>query len=293
MSETSIHKETGTSMEALLPVGATGQARSSRREHASSIARVRPIRAVERALRVVGLLIQSERLTIAQVVKASGLPRTTAYRVLRTLVAQGFATEWPEFGTFGPGPVLAHLATHSDPLNAVVEAARPHARALSEKVRWPVSIATVLGNEIVVRYATDREAALAFSPQNPGVRMPLLESAAGRLHVAFAEPTRRSLWLDLAYDCRSGEAAPAETREALEAELATIRRQGFASFVREGRLTMRRSLAAPIRSPNGTVDACLVLRFAGRAIRTRQEMQQLVLELCAAAEAASKALGAR
>lgn len=292
MSEGHVGFDSDEALDGVLP--ATPAASGGRRQHTSSIARVRPIRAVERALQVVGLLIASERLTIAQVVKASGLPRTTAYRVLRTLVAQGFATEWPEFGTFGPGPVLAQLATHSDPLTAVVEAARPHARALSDKVRWPVSIATVVGNEIVVRYATDREAALSFSPQNVGVRLPLLESAAGRLHIAFADESRRALWLDLAYDRRNGEAAPTETREALESELATIRRQGFASYVREGRLTMRRSLAAPIRSPGGAIDACLVLRFAGRAIRTRQEMQQLVVELCAAAEAATRAVsGAR
>jgi IclR family mhp operon transcriptional activator len=255
----------------------------------SAVGRVRSIRAVERALHVVSLLIATERLTVAQVVKASGLPRTTAYRVLRTLVAQGFATEWPELGTFGPGPVLSKLATRSDPLAAIVEATRPFARALSEKVRWPVSIATIVGNEVVVRYSTDGEAALSYAPQHPGVRLPLLDSAAGRLHLAYGDAAERSLWLDLAYDRRSEGAVPSEPRAAIEAELATIKRQGFASYAREGRLTMRRSLAAPVLGPNG-MEASLVVRFAGRAIRTRQEMQQLVVELCAAAEAASKAI---
>jgi hypothetical protein len=55
---------------------------------------------------------------------------------------------------------------------------------------------------------------------------------------------------------------------------------------------MRRSLAAPVHGPTG-VDASLVVRFAGRAIRTRVEMQQLVTALCSAAEAASKAIAAR
>jgi IclR family mhp operon transcriptional activator len=259
---------------------------------ASAVGRVRSIRAVERALHVVSLLIATERLTVAQVVKASGLPRTTAYRVLRTLVAQGFATEWPELGTFGPGPVLGKLASRSDPLASIVETARPFARSLSAKTRWPVSIATIVGNEVVVRYSTDGEAALSYAPQHPGVRLPLLDSAAGRLHLAFGDAAERALWLDIAYDRRNEDATPVEPRAAVEAELATIRRQGFASYAREGRLTMRRSLAAPVHGPTG-VDACLVVRFAGRAIRTRVEMQQLVTELCSAAEAASKAIAAR
>jgi IclR family mhp operon transcriptional activator len=258
----------------------------------SAVGRVRSIRAVERALQVVSLLIATERLTVAQVVKASGLPRTTAYRVLRTLVAQGFATEWPELGTFGPGPVLGRLASRSDPLASIVETARPFARALSAKTRWPVSIATIVGNEVVVRYSTDGEAVLSYAPQHPGVRLPLLDSAAGRLHLAYGDAAERTLWLDLAYDRRNEGSLPLEPRAALEAELATIRRQGFASYAREGRLTMRRSLAAPIHGPNG-VEACLVVRFAGRAIRTRIEMQELVTELCTAADAASKAIAAR
>jgi IclR family mhp operon transcriptional activator len=258
---------------------------------ASAVGRVRSIRAVERALHVVSLLIATERLTVAQVVKASGLPRTTAYRVLRTLVAQGFATEWPELGTFGPGPVLGRLASRSDPLASIVETARPFARSLSAKTRWPVSIATIVGNEVVVRYSTDGEAALSYAPQHPGVRLPLLDSAAGRLHLAFGDAAERALWLDIAYDRRNEDATPVEPRAAVEAELVTIRRQGFASYAREGRLTMRRSLAAPVHGPTG-VDACLVVRFAGRAIRTRVEMQQLVTELCSAAEAASKAIAA-
>jgi IclR family mhp operon transcriptional activator len=259
---------------------------------ASAVGRVRSIRAVERALHVVSLLIATDRLTVAQVVKASGLPRTTAYRVLRTLVAQGFATEWPELGTFGPGPVLGKLASRSDPLAAIVEIARPFARSLSAQTRWPVSIATIVGNEVVVRYSTDGEAALSYAPQHPGVRLPLLDSAAGRLHLAFGDAAERALWLDIAYDRRHEGGTPVEPRATVEAELATIRRQGFASYAREGRLTMRRSLAAPIHGPAG-VEACLVVRFAGRAIRTRLEMQQLVTELCRAAEASSRAIAAR
>jgi IclR family transcriptional regulator, mhp operon transcriptional activator len=251
---------------------------------------VRSIRAVERALSVVALLAAADRLTVAQVARASNLPRTTAYRVLRTLVAQGFATEWPEFGTFGPGPVLARLAKRRDPLAEVVEAARPFARELSERVRWPVSIASVLGDEVVVRYSTDAEAALACTPRRPGTRLPILESAAGRLQLAYADRDEQALWLDLAYARQGPRGTPAPERATLEVELATIRRQGYAAHARDGRLTVRRSLAAPVFGPQG-FEASLVLRFAERAIRTRAELLELVGQLRESAAGASAMLG--
>ncbi|MCZ8130995.1 MAG: helix-turn-helix domain-containing protein [Steroidobacteraceae bacterium] len=244
---------------------------------------------MERALHVVELLNSTDQLTLAQIVRASGLPRTTAYRVLRTLVDQGFATEWPELGTFGPGRVLERLASRHDPLGDVVNAVRPFARELSQKVRWPVSIATVRGREVVVRYATDGEAALGTAPMRPGVRLAMLESASGRLHLAHGDPAECALWLDMAYDPSSAERKPQEPRTALETELETIRRQGYASYTREGRLSMRRSLAAPVMGSNG-MEASLVLRLSERAIRSRQELQSLVNELLAAAKRASAAL---
>ena len=273
-----------TAVAAVAAVGATAEIRTTSR------IRCRPIRAVERALHVVELLNSTDQLTLAQIVRASGLPRTTAYRVLRTLVDQGFATEWPELGTFGPGRVLERLASRHDPLGDVVNAVRPFARELSQKLRWPVSIATIRGREVVVRYATDGEAALGTAPMRPGVRLALLESASGRLHLAYGDPAECALWLDVAYDPASAERMPNEPRAALEGELETIRRQGYASYTREGRLSMRRSLAAPVMGPNG-MEASLVLRLSERAIRSRQELQALVAELLAAAKRASAAIG--
>jgi DNA-binding IclR family transcriptional regulator len=243
----------------------------------ASDAGFRSIRSIERAMAVVELLAASPRLTVAQVARASGLPRTTAYRVLRTLTLVGFASEWAETGTYGPGPRLIQIGHRSDPRQRLVEAVRPIARELGQKVRWPVSLASVVGAEVVVLYSTDNESPLAIDPQRPGVRLPVLESAAGLLHLAYATESERALTLELVQD-RNGTPPGPSARAAQAAilqKLAAIRTQGYAVFEREGRLTARRSVAAPIVGPQGMIGA-LVVRFAASAIRSRDEMTKLV-----------------
>jgi IclR family mhp operon transcriptional activator len=244
----------------------------------------RSIRSIERAMAVVELLAGSPRLTVAQVARASGLPRTTAYRVLRTLTLVGFASEWAETGTYGPGPRLIQIGHRSDPRQRLVEAVRPVARALGQKVRWPVALASVVGAEVVVLYSTDNESPLAIDPQRPGVRLPVLESAAGLLHLAYATESERALTLELVQEKTAVPPGPAAraAQAAMQQKLATIRTQGYAVYEREGRLTARRSIAAPILGSQGLLGS-LVLRFAASAIRSREEMARMIAAVRAAA----------
>jgi IclR family mhp operon transcriptional activator len=250
----------------------------------ASDAGFRSIRSIERAMAVVELLAGSPRLTVAQVARASGLPRTTAYRVLRTLTLVGFASEWTETGTYGPGPRLIQIGHRSDPRQRLVEAVRPVARELGQKVRWPVALASVVGAEVVVLYSTDNESPLAIDPQRPGVRLPVLESAAGLLHLAYAPESERSLTLELVNDKAGTPPGPAAraAQAAMLQKLASIRTQGYAVFEREGRLTARRSIAAPVLGPQGMLGA-LVVRFAASAIRNRDEMNKLIAAVRSAA----------
>jgi IclR family mhp operon transcriptional activator len=244
----------------------------------------RSIRSIERAMAVVELLAGSPRLTVAQVARASGLPRTTAYRVLRTLTLVGFASEWAETGTYGPGPRLIQIGHRSDPRQRLVEAVRPVARALGQKLRWPVALASVVGAEVVVLYSTDNESPLAIDPQRPGVRLPVLESAAGLLHLAYATEAERALTLELVQEKTGVPAGPAAraAQAAMQQKLATIRTQGYAVYEREGRLTARRSIAAPVLGSQGLLGS-LVLRFAASAIRSREEMARMIAAVRAAA----------
>jgi IclR family transcriptional regulator, mhp operon transcriptional activator len=244
----------------------------------------RSIRSIERAMAVVELLASSPRLTVAQVARASGLPRTTAYRVLRTLTLVGFASEWAETGTYGPGPRLIQIGHRSDPRARLVEAVRPVARALGQKFRWPIALASVVGAEVVVLYSTDNESPLAIDPQRPGVRLPVLESAAGLLHLAYATDAERALCLELVQDRGAAPMGPAAraAQTALFQKLAAIRAQGYAVYEREGRLTARRSIAAPILGSQGMLGS-LVMRFAASAIRSREEMARMIAAVRAAA----------
>jgi IclR family mhp operon transcriptional activator len=267
-----------------IPVPAVRGAVPAVEADAGDDAGFRTIRSIERAMTVVELLAGSPRLTVAQVARASGLPRTTAYRVLRTLTECGFASEWAEAGTYGPGPRLVQIGGRTDPRQRLVEAVRPVARALGQKLRWPVALAGVVGAEVVVLYSTDLESPLAIDPQRAGVRLPVLESAAGLLHLAYATDSERALCLELVQEKSATPPGPAAraAQAALVQKLAAIRGQGYAVYEREGRLTARRSVAAPILGAQGLLGS-LVVRFAASAIRSREEMARMIQAVRAAA----------
>jgi IclR family mhp operon transcriptional activator len=246
-----------------------------------------PVRAIHRSLDILDALAGGERLTIGDVAKRTRMPRTTAYRALQTLAARGFVAWWPEFGVFGLGPRLAEIARRQDPVGLLVDAARPVARRLSTEVKWPVSVTTVDGDTVVVRYSTDYESGLCPVPKGPGTQLKLLDSAAGRLHLALTDATQAHR---TGRTATRGTSLPGDGRLSA-GEAQRIVRQGYATFVREDRVTMRVSVAAPIGAP-GETNVAIVLRFAARAVQ-KNEARLILVErlLCAAAEISATVAG--
>jgi DNA-binding IclR family transcriptional regulator len=89
---------------------------------------------------------QNEGLTIAEITRASDLPRTTAQRIVLMLQAQQMVVSVE--GRVRLGPAITRLAgsTHLD----VVGIARPHLEALSRDTRETVNLSVLRGNHVVL-----------------------------------------------------------------------------------------------------------------------------------------------
>lgn len=94
-------------------------------------------------------------LTIAEITRASDLPRTTAQRIVQALQAQQMVVTVE--GRVRLGPALTRLAgsTHLD----VVGIARPHLEALSRATHETVNLSVLRGNHLVLvdQVVSDRE----------------------------------------------------------------------------------------------------------------------------------------
>lgn len=191
-------------------------------------------------------------LTLSEAARLTGLSRAAARRVLLTLEALGYVrTEGRQFRLTPRVLDIGYAYLSSLDL---ADLAQPEMDALVERTRESCSAAVLDGADIVyvARVPTKRIMAISLGL---GSRLPAYATSLGR--VLLAELTDEQL--DAVLAARPPTAFTANTLtdpEALRAELARVRRQGWALVDQELELGIR-SLAAPLRSRAGCALAAL------------------------------------
>lgn len=201
---------------------------------------------VDHALRLATMLQLEGRLTVAEAADRLGVARSTAHRLLQTLVYRDFAVQDAQ-RVYHAGPVIelaAHSQSHTSRLRA---AALPHLERLVAVVGESANVAIRTGDTVRFIASVESEQSLRVTSRE-GMVFPAQRTTAGMLLLAELSAVE----LDAVY---------ADTDEApdlgkLRAELARVRRSGFA--VNQGR--SERGVVAvgvPIRERDGSVVAGL------------------------------------
>jgi IclR family transcriptional regulator, mhp operon transcriptional activator len=187
---------------------------------------------VEAAARTLRLLEELNRHRVASIEtlhKATGLPKSTIVRLMKSLCAMGYAANDRRQGGYAVASRVKSLSYgfHGDPL--VVEAARPWALAFTEQYQWPIAIAVLDTTSVVIRFSTIPDSPVSPFHGTINMRLGLLRRALGRAYLAFCPPAERSMLLDmLARSSAEPEDRLAVDRRRALALLAAIRKQGFA-----------------------------------------------------------------
>ena len=186
---------------------------------------------VEAASRTLLLLEELNRHRVASVDRlhrATGLPKSTVVRLMKSLCAMGYAANDRRQGGYAVASRVKSLSNgfHGDPL--VVEAARPWAIAFTRQYHWPVAIAVLEGSCVVVRFSTIPDSPVSPFHGTLNMQLSLLGRALGRAYLAFCPTSERSMLLDMLARSREGEDRPAGERKRALALLGAIRKQGFA-----------------------------------------------------------------
>ena len=226
--------------------------------------------ALERGLRVLDLLIELERdparrgkgLGVQQVATEMGIHKSTASRLMQTLVAAGYAQPLPEGRRgfrLGPAAQLHLLPTHAQ--RQLAWLARPHlARLVGETGECAhVAVASGLSALVIEDVETSQPLRVVSSR---GRRVPLHCTSAGKCLLAFglaavpAELPRRT---------PRTITAP----ELLRAQLQEIAARGYAVDDEENDLGVR-CVSAPVFSrPGGEALGCIGID--GPSVRVRRK----------------------
>jgi IclR family transcriptional regulator, pca regulon regulatory protein len=199
-------------------------------------------------------------MTLAEVARATNLTRATARRLLFTLCDLGYAVSDGKRFSLTPRVLdIGYAYLSSLDLTGI---AQPEMELLVERTHESCSAAVLDGADIVyvVRVPTKRIMTISLGL---GSRLPAYAASMGR--VLLAELPEDQLDAYLATTEREPLTERTTTDEAeLRAELAKVRRQGWALVDQELEAGIR-SVAAPLRNGNDRVVAAVnVSSHAGR-----------------------------
>lgn len=217
--------------------------------------------AATRTLRVLRFLAsQPEPVPLDRIMRATGMPRSTAYHLINAMITEGFVVHLPDERRYGLGVAAFEVGsgyTRQAPLQRM---ARRPLSALVDEVGQSAHLAVLHGRDVL--YVLEERA-----PGRPplvsdvGVRLPAHLTASGRAVLAALQPAQvRALYPDKsAFSDRHG-VGPASP-SALRTELVDTRSRGFA--FEDGEVTPGlASVAAAVLDHNGHPVAGVAITFA-------------------------------
>jgi IclR family mhp operon transcriptional activator len=193
------------------------------------------IRALARGLAALEALNQKPCASVTEIANATGLARTTAYRVLETLCAAGLAARTAE-ERYCLLPAVHRLSDGFEDEAWIARIAKPAVAGLAKDLAWPLMLATLHGNGMKVHR-------LSEGLGEPMPRRSLTGSAAGLAYLAATPMAQRAALLDVLK--ASGVAMADDLAQTLE----DIAARGAAKIERDADV----GLAVPVRMGDGVV----------------------------------------
>jgi IclR family acetate operon transcriptional repressor len=222
---------------------------------------------VGRALRVVETIAQTgDGVTAKAIARRLGFTLPTTYRLLATLVDEGYLVRLPELRGYGLGYRIGDLARRLADQLAVPWPIQMILHDVHQEAAGATHYAVLRGGQVVVAQSDD--CPVHPSPERLRVGDPTAPHAAAAGKVLLAALDRRRLAGVLTDPLPALTGQTMVDRHGFDRELRRVRAAGVAVEVGE-LLPGLAEVAAPVRAPNGTVIAALGVsvscaEFSGR-----------------------------
>lgn len=237
------------------------------------------LQSLKRGLKAVVLINMTGSITIAELGRQLKLPRTTAERVLMTLLAEGYVERDASTKAFFLTAQVHALSDGYAEESRLAAAARPLMLEMTRKIGWPLCLAMPMGEYMSVRVTTDPETTLNLNRRYIGSVAPMGVGSSGLVFLAFLEETQRAIMLDMLRQSENAAQAGLRDTNRINYLVEEIRRNGYSFGLDQGR---ERSVAVPIMA-NGRVRGGLLMAFMARVLNHDTVVQDFVPQLKALA----------
>jgi DNA-binding IclR family transcriptional regulator len=226
---------------------------------------LRTIQAVDRAADLLKAVAHSRRpLSVGELAAATGLNRSTAWRLLATLDRHGLVERDPATQRYSVGYAVLQMAAAGD-YDALVRRARPVLERLAVRTGETASLAVAKRFNLV--YVDQVEAPNVMSPNWLGRSVPLHATSSGKAFLAWLPPEEREVLTPVRLKRYTDTTIT--TRRELEDELDAVRREGYSICVGELEETLYGASAAVLNERQRPVAIVSVWGPQHRVFRDR------------------------
>lgn len=219
-------------------------------------------------------------LSISQISQKTGIPRAAVRRCLYTLGKLGFvfAEDGKNFQLRPRILALGHAWLASTPL---ARSAQPVLKHLSQMLNESCSIATLDGDDIlyIARASSSRIMTIDL---DIGSRLPAWATSMGRVLLSYQPEEKLNEMLGRVTMIRYTPQT-VESVSQLRSELKRVHQQGYALNDQELEMGLR-SLAVPLFTPQGQVDAALNVGVHAGQMSAKDMLDHVLPELQKAAQ---------
>lgn len=241
---------------------------------------------LDRGLALLDYLATAREATVAELAEATGLTRSTTYRLVDRLRGAGYLDNVSGSGRWRLGPSTARLAMAAVQSTDVVHAAPELVRLLVQQTRETVGVSVYSNGEMIFVYRERGPQAVTISAE-PGARRPMYCTSVGKAYLAGLPPEEaRTLLRSL--ELRAYTFNTTTSLTALERQLDEIRRCGWAEDHQEFEPASICCGAAIFDHTERPVGA---ISIAGLAERVRSQVDRFGPIVAATAEIISRKLG--
>ncbi len=242
---------------------------------------------VLRSLKLLEALNATSTATLSRLHADTGLPKPTLVRLLDTMISAGYVRRVSRSAGYELTERVLRLSSGFRHKDLIVEASRPFLSALTAEHKWPVALATLDHDAMLVRISTRHESPFSTDPDWLNRRLAMLVSALGRAYLAFCPEEEQRLILAMLKSSKSAMNAQARDDKYVSSMLAAIRKRGYATTA-PVRGDPAMGLAVPVME-DGKVAACITMRYLGSTMNEAQAAERYLSPMrhAAAAIAAS------
>jgi len=186
------------------------------------------VRAISRGLEILQFINSRRSVTLTQISSELSIPYPTIYRIVETLVYEGYVEREPDRKRYRPTILVRSLSNGHSFENELAEIAKGFMTNFTEQHYWPLSLFSRVGRQMVVLESTHSQTTSTFVNYFPGDSVPFYESASAKVWLAHDPVLRAEIRSAPVYPGDDGNKSRAIDAAFTDDVIGAVKEQGYA-----------------------------------------------------------------